>query len=105
MDPELWSLVQSASVETLLRKAAAGEGVPVRTFPDVADLLSREEPAGGVVLAIDGTGRFKNYLTILKRLQRNYIRIRRHRAGSAEILRSDHPGAFSRGRSLPAPFP
>ena len=71
MDPELWSLVQSASVETLLRKAAAGEGVPVRTFPDVADLLSREEPAGGVVLAIDGTGRFKNYLTILKRLQKN----------------------------------
>ncbi len=73
MDPELWGLVQSASVEALLRKAAAGEGVPLRTFPDVAGLLSREEPAGGIVLAIDGSGRFKNYLTILKRLQRNFF--------------------------------
>ncbi len=73
MDPELWGLVQSASVEALLRKAAAGEGVPLRTFPDVAGLLSREEPAGGIVLAIDGGGRFKNYLTILKRLQRNFF--------------------------------
>ena len=73
MDPELWGLVQSASVETLLRKASAGEGVPVRIFPDVADILSREEPPGGLVLAIDGAGRFKSYLTILKRLQRNFF--------------------------------
>jgi DNA-binding NtrC family response regulator len=73
MDPELWGLVQSGHVEALLRKAAAAEGVTLRTFPDVADLLSREEPVGGIVLAIDGTGRFKNYLTILKRLQRNFF--------------------------------
>jgi len=73
MDPELWGLVQNASVETLLREAAAGEGVPVRTFADVAGLLSREAPPGGIVLAIDGTGRYKSYLTILKRLQKNFF--------------------------------
>jgi DNA-binding NtrC family response regulator len=73
MDPELWGLVQSAGVETLLREAAAGEGVPVRTFSDVADLLSREEPPGGGVLAIEGIGRYKSYLTILRRLQKNFF--------------------------------
>jgi DNA-binding NtrC family response regulator len=73
MNPELWGLVQSAGVETLLHEAAAGEGVPVRTFPDVAGLLSREEPPGGVVLAIEGAGRYKSYLTILKRLQKNFF--------------------------------
>jgi DNA-binding NtrC family response regulator len=73
MDPELWGLVQSASVEALLREAASRDGMPLRIFPDVANVLSREEPPGGIVLAIDGAGRFKSYLTILKRLQRNFF--------------------------------
>jgi DNA-binding NtrC family response regulator len=75
MNPELWGLVQSPGIEALLRQSAAAEDVPVRTFPDVAGVLSREEPPGGVVLAIEGAGRFKNYLTILKRLQRNFFGI------------------------------
>jgi DNA-binding NtrC family response regulator len=71
MDPELWGLVQSTRIEAQLRESGAGEGVPARIFPDVAGLLSREEPPGGIVLAIEGAGRYKSYLTILKRLQKN----------------------------------
>ena len=71
MNPELWSLVQDAGIESLLREAAGAHGVSLVTFQNVADVLSREEPPAGAVLAIDGTGKFKNYLTIIKRIQKS----------------------------------
>ncbi|MCX5752219.1 MAG: hypothetical protein NTW97_01095, partial [Candidatus Krumholzibacteria bacterium] len=104
MDPELWSLVQGAGVETLLREAAAGQGVPVRTFPDVAGLLSREEPSGGIVLAIEGAGRYKSYLTILKRLQKNFFGfdvIVLGPAKSSETIMRERPLGVDRYLAIP----
>jgi DNA-binding NtrC family response regulator len=73
MDPELWSLVQSAGVETALRRAAAAAGMQVRAFKDVAGLLALDEPAGGIVLVIECDGAFKSYPTYLARLQKKFF--------------------------------
>ena len=73
MNPEVWALVQDHEIEKLLREASAGEGVGVRLFQNVAELVGKEEPPTGVVLAIDGTGKFKNYATIIKRFQKNFF--------------------------------
>jgi DNA-binding NtrC family response regulator len=73
MNPELWALVQDNEIQKLLREASTSEGVSLRSFQNVAEVLGEEEPPAGVVLAIDGTGKFKNYLTIIKRFQKNYF--------------------------------
>ena len=70
MNPELWSLVQDEGIESLLREAAAAQEAPLVAFQNVAEVLSRPEPEIGAVLVIDGTGKFKNYPTIIKRIQK-----------------------------------
>jgi DNA-binding NtrC family response regulator len=47
--------------------------MPVRAFGDVADLLQQDEPAGGIVLVIEGAGKFKSYPTYLGRLQKKFF--------------------------------
>jgi transcriptional regulator with PAS, ATPase and Fis domain len=73
MNPELWSLAEDGGIESLLREAASTEGAPFRAFRNVAEVLSQEEPAAGIILAIDGTGKYKNYATIIKRIQKNFF--------------------------------
>jgi DNA-binding NtrC family response regulator len=75
MNPELWSLVQDAGIESLLREAAGAHEESLVTFQSVADVLARSEPPAGAVLAIDGTGKFKNYATIIKRIQKSLFGI------------------------------
>jgi DNA-binding NtrC family response regulator len=75
MGSELWSLVQNRGIESLLHEAASGGETTLRTFQNVADVITRQEPQEGVVLVIDGTGKFKNYLTIIKRIQKNFFEV------------------------------
>lgn len=70
MNPEIWCLIQDAEIERALRDSTDAAKTPIRSFASVADLLSREEPPGGVVLAIDAVGKFKNYPAIIKRFQK-----------------------------------
>jgi DNA-binding NtrC family response regulator len=73
MNPELWCLVQGGAIEPLLREAASAAGTTLTVFHDVAVVLARKEPPGGVVLAIDAAGPFANYLTVIRRLQRSFF--------------------------------
>ena len=73
MNPETWALVQDEEREKLIVEAAEGEGLTVRAFRNVGEAIPREEPPGGIILAIDGTARFRNYLTIIKRFQKEYF--------------------------------
>jgi DNA-binding NtrC family response regulator len=75
MNPELWSLAQDAGIESLLREAAASQGESLVAFQNVAEVLSRPDPPAGAVLVIDGTSKFKNYLTIIKRVQKSLFRV------------------------------
>jgi DNA-binding NtrC family response regulator len=75
MKSELWSLVQDSGFESLLRDAASAEGTQLRAYQNVGEILSQEEPPAGVVLVVDGTAKFRNYLTIIKRIQKNFFGI------------------------------
>jgi DNA-binding NtrC family response regulator len=72
MNPDVWALVHGTDIEKLLREAAGAEGVTPRFFENAAEIVGLQEPPGGAVLAIEGTGVFKNYLTIIKRFQRAF---------------------------------
>jgi DNA-binding NtrC family response regulator len=73
MNPEIWTLVQDEKIEHLLRDLASTRDLEVRNFVSIADALGREEPDGGLILAIDAQGKFSNYLTIIKRFQKNFF--------------------------------
>jgi DNA-binding NtrC family response regulator len=75
MNPELWALVQGGEIEKLLHDASAAEGIALRLFKNAAEFIGKAEPVAGIVLAIDGTGAFKNYPTIIKRFQKNVFRL------------------------------
>ncbi len=72
-NPEAWVLVQDEEREKLLVEAAREEGLDLKVFRNVGEATPRAEPPGGIILAIDGTGRFKNYPTIIKRFQKEYV--------------------------------
>jgi DNA-binding NtrC family response regulator len=72
-NPEAWVFVQDEERERLLAEAARDEGLELKVFRNVGEAIPRSEPPGGIILAIDGTGRFKNYPTIIKRFQKEYV--------------------------------
>ncbi len=73
MQPVLWTLVQDPGIEAALREAAASGGIELRAFANLADVLSAQEPPGGVILAIDATSKLKNYLTVVHRVQKTFF--------------------------------
>ncbi|MDD4857086.1 MAG: sigma-54 dependent transcriptional regulator [Candidatus Krumholzibacteria bacterium] len=73
MRAELWSLIQGGEIESMLREAAAAGETTLAAFQNISDVITRQEPPAGAVLVIDGTGKFKNYLTIIKRIQKNFF--------------------------------
>src|SRR3974377_805207 len=72
-NPEVWIFVQDEGREKLPAEGALEEGLERRAFGNFGEATPRAEPPGGVILAIDGTGRFKNYPTIIKRFQKEYV--------------------------------
>jgi DNA-binding NtrC family response regulator len=71
--PEIWSLVQDGEIAELIADMAGSEGLALRRLSSVAEALGGEEPSGGFVLCIDATGKFNNYMTIIKRFQKNFF--------------------------------
>lgn len=73
MNPEIWALVRKSELENLLTEQAGSQGLTYRGFRDAAEALTREEPDGGMVIAIEATEKFANYMTIIKRFQKNFL--------------------------------
>lgn len=73
MNPEIWTLMQDDEIEKLVRELAGNEGLTLKAFSTVAIPLNLEEPPGGLILAIDAEANFSNYLSIIKRFQKNFI--------------------------------
>lgn len=75
MDPEIWALVENDEVSDLLRELAGIHNLRLRMFRTVAEAVSFEKPPHGLVLAIDGTSKYTNYLTVIKRFQKNFLHL------------------------------
>ncbi len=73
MNPEIWVLIEKEEFGSLVESLVVGEGLRLRRFDNVSEPLGLQEPAGGVILAIDSTGRFSGYTTIIKRFQKNFL--------------------------------
>jgi DNA-binding NtrC family response regulator len=73
MNPEIWALSDDETVDRFLTDFAVREDLHLRKFRTVPEALNAEAPGGGFLLAIDTSARFKNYLTIIKRFQKNFF--------------------------------
>lgn len=73
MNPEVWLLVENDGIARLVASAIEGEDLTLRRFSSVAEALGVPEPSGGFVLCIDAEEKFSNYLTIIKRFQKNFF--------------------------------
>jgi len=75
MSIEIWALVENEKARNLLEDIAEGEGLGIVFFENVSEAVGRPEPDEGVILVIDSTGKFSNYLTIIKRFHKNFFSI------------------------------
>lgn len=73
MNPEIWTLIEREEIKELLESLAIDEGLKLRHFTNVSETLNQVEPEGGLILAIETEGRFDNYLTIIRRFNKNFI--------------------------------
>ncbi len=73
MNPEVWLLVEDEEIARLVASAIESENLTLRRFSSVAEALAAPEPSGGFVLCIDAEEKFSNYLTIIKRFQKNFF--------------------------------
>ncbi len=71
--PEIWSLVQDDKIAIRIAETVESEDLTLRRFSSIAEALGGSEPPGGFVLCIDATSKFRNYLTIIKRFQKNFF--------------------------------
>ena len=71
MNPEIWTLIRDDKIEKLTRELAENEELALKEFSTVAIPLNLEEPPGGLILALDAAADFSNYLSIIKRFQKN----------------------------------
>jgi len=75
MAVEIWSLNEDEKLRFLLEDFAEAESLVLRPFRSVSEALNENEPADGIVLVIDSTGKFNNYMTIIKRFHKNFFAI------------------------------
>lgn len=73
MNPEIWALIENEEVGSLVEALVIAEGLRLRRFDNVSEPLGLEEPPGGFILAVDSTGRYSGYATIIKRFQKNFL--------------------------------
>ena len=73
MAMEIWALIEDEKIGSLVEDVAIEEGLTLRRFGSVAEAINHVEPEGGLILVIDATVKFGNYLTIIRRFQRNYF--------------------------------
>ncbi|MBN1164464.1 MAG: sigma-54-dependent Fis family transcriptional regulator [Candidatus Krumholzibacteriota bacterium] len=72
MSLEIWALVEDSRIRELLEELASNEGLTLKYFDNLSPALNTPEPAGGMILALDSGGAYNNYLTIIKRFQKNF---------------------------------
>ncbi|HSG28893.1 MAG TPA: sigma 54-interacting transcriptional regulator, partial [Candidatus Krumholzibacterium sp.] len=73
MNSEIWTLVQSENIETLVEQLVINERMKLRRFRNVSEVLNAEEPSGGMILVIDSTDGYQNFGQIIKRIEKNFI--------------------------------
>jgi DNA-binding NtrC family response regulator len=73
VNPEIWMLAGSGEFERLLSDFAEAQGLHLTKFGSAAEALSRQEPDGGVICAIETGRQYSNYLTIIRRFRRNFF--------------------------------
>lgn len=73
MNPEVWSLTKEEDSGILLESLAIGEGLRLRRFSSISELLSLEEPQGGIILALEASSEESGYMAVLKRFEKNFI--------------------------------
>ncbi|MBN2069868.1 MAG: sigma-54-dependent Fis family transcriptional regulator [Candidatus Krumholzibacteriota bacterium] len=73
MNPEIWTLVDNEEIKGLLQSLAIEEGLRLIHCVDLSAALNFTEPEGGVILAIDSSEKYENYLTVLRRFDKNFI--------------------------------
>ncbi|MBU8922048.1 MAG: sigma-54 dependent transcriptional regulator [Bacteroidales bacterium] len=73
MNTELWLLARNEKIEDLVEALVIGERLRLRRFDSVSELLNMDEPDGGLILVIDGTGSSINFQQIVTRFEKNFI--------------------------------
>lgn len=73
MSIEVWALIEDEKSRNLLEDIAEGEALELKFFANVAEAIQGVEPDEGVILVIDSTGKFSNYLTIIRRFHKNFF--------------------------------
>ncbi len=73
MNPVIWALAERDEVGEILEELASAESLHIRRLVSVSEALGLEEPAGGIILALDSSGEYSNYLTLIKRFARTFI--------------------------------
>lgn len=73
MNTELWLLAQDEKIETLVEAFVIGERLKLRRFASVSEVLNMDEPDGGLIFVIDGSGQNINFRQIVKRFKKNFI--------------------------------
>lgn len=75
MNPEIWALAEREECRSILADLASEEELRLRFFDSVPVPLGIDEPAGGILLAIDASGQFGNYPAIARRFRKNFVDI------------------------------
>jgi len=73
MNPEIWALADREQVLEILEGLAEEQKLHLRRLASVSEALGLEEPDGGIILALDSSGEYSNYLTLIKRFTRTFI--------------------------------
>lgn len=72
-NPEIWALLQGGEIEQLVNEVVESENLTLRTFNSVSEALGMVEPDGGLVLVIDSIEKYSNYMTVIRRFQKNFF--------------------------------
>jgi phosphoribosylaminoimidazole (AIR) synthetase len=81
MNPEIWALADREQVLEILDELAEEQKLHLRKLVSVSEALGLEEPEGGIILALDSSGEYSNYLTLIKRFTRTFIQSRPRSTG------------------------
>jgi DNA-binding NtrC family response regulator len=73
MNPEIWALVDGKEVGGILEELAEEKHLHLRRLVSISEALGLDEPDGGIILVVDSSGEYSNYLTLIKRFTRTFI--------------------------------
>lgn len=71
--PKIWILSDNEEFCGYIQGITAAFSNDCRKFDNVSEILNLDEPDQGVMLLIDSTKKFSNYMPLIKRFQRNFV--------------------------------